>query len=129
MKSTGITGDMARYNDPLERDRFYVDGASAIVLQAPSNLKVNVTDTEAGNHEIDPDQYVFRGWRIVDENGNPLENDPAVFYDPGETIMVRSYLARGNVIHMEAYYERTQPRCQLPDSNQSRRTAGGSRRV
>ena len=83
-----------------------MDGASAIVLQAPSNLKVNVTDTDAGNHEIDPDQYVFRGWRIVDENGNPLENDPAVFYDPGETIMVRSYLARGNVIHMEAYYER-----------------------
>lgn len=109
MNSTGITGDMARYNDPLESDRFYVDGASAVVLQAPTDLRVDAQGHHDDpqnpyQHNVDPDQYVFRGWRIVDDKGAPMEDN--VFYNPGDTIEVNHNFAKGNVIHMEAYYEK-----------------------
>ena len=110
MGTTGITGDMARYNDPLESDRYYVDGASAVVLQAPTNIRVDEQPNTGGfggnTHEIDPNEYVFRGWRIVDQDGKPMENN--VFYNPGDTIIVNYAYALGpeNVIHMEAFYEK-----------------------
>ena len=107
MGSTGITGDMARYNDPLESNRYYVDGASAIVLQAPTNLRVDAqTLPEGYETNINPNEFIFRGWRIVDTDGKPLEDN--VFYNPGDNITVHANYADtyGNVIHMEAFYER-----------------------
>lgn len=95
MGTTGITGDMARYNDPLESGRYYVDGATAVVLQAPTNLKIDAQlDPSGGNtHNIDPEEYIFRGWRIVDRDGKPMENN--VFYNPGDSITVNSRFALG----------------------------------
>lgn len=115
MSSTGITGDMARYNDPLESNRYYTDDASAVVLQAPTNLRVDETylpddegDPTQSSHHINPNEYIFRGWRIVDEDGKPKENN--VFYNPGDSIRISSTLSVRlgdmNVIHMEAYYEK-----------------------
>lgn len=110
MRSTGITGEMARYNDPLDSEKKYADGASVVVLQAPTNLRldqmINPDDPSSSSPgAIDPSEYIFRGWRIVDVSGNPLEEN--VFYDPGDTLYIDDELAESsNVIHMEAYYEK-----------------------
>ncbi|MBQ9680338.1 MAG: InlB B-repeat-containing protein [Ruminococcus sp.] len=102
MTSTGITGDMARVNDPLESGRKYADKAPVVILQEPSNLST----TGAGGHEIDASEWVFRGWRVVHySTREPLE--PGVFYDPGDTMILDAANADSQgVIHMEAYYER-----------------------
>lgn len=102
MTSTGITGTMARYNDPMDDTRKYADKAPVVILAEPSNI----TTTGAGGHEGDAEDYIFRGWRIVDgTTRQPLENN--VFYDPGETMILNAHLAGlQGVIHMEAYYEK-----------------------
>lgn len=110
MRSTGITGEMSRYNDPLESDRKYVDGAAAVVLQAPTSLRIDqyINPDQPGTSTsgaIDASDYVFRGWRIVDMNGKPKEDN--VFYDPGDTLYIDAKWADSDhVIHMEAYYEK-----------------------
>ena len=102
MTSTGITGTMARYNDPLDSGRKYADKAPVIILAGPSNI----TTTGAGGQEIDASEWIFRGWRIVDgQTHMPLENN--VFYDPGDMMILDAANADPQgVIHMEAYYER-----------------------
>lgn len=102
MTSTGITGKMARVNDPLESDRKYADKAPVVILQEPSNLST----TGEGGQEIDASEWTFRGWRVVHySTREPLE--PGVFYDPGDTMILDAAQAGPQgVIHMEAYYER-----------------------
>ena len=102
MTSTGITGTMARYNDPMDDTRKYADKAPVVILAEPSNI----TTTGAGGHEGDAEDYIFRGWRIVDgTTREPLENN--VFYDPGETMILNAtHAGPQGVIHMEAYYEK-----------------------
>lgn len=110
MNGTGITGDMARYNDPMESDRKYVDGAAAIVLQEPTNLRVDQTSDNPNIpdvSDIDPEEYIFRGWRVVNgETRAPLEDN--VFYNAGDTIYIDARWTdlEDHVIHMEAYYEK-----------------------
>lgn len=98
MTRTGITGDMARYNDPLESDRKFSDKSPVIILQAPTDLRL-ADGTPAEN-------YVFRGWQVVDgKTREPLEKD--VFYDPGDTMILNAgFAGPQGVIHMEAYYEK-----------------------
>ena len=98
MKSTGITGSMARYTDPLESGRKYADASPLVILQQPTDLRLS--DGTAVN------DYVFRGWRIVDgTTGEPLEENK--FYDPGDTYVLDAGMADAQgVIHLEAYYEK-----------------------
>ena len=112
MMSTGVTGTMQRYYDPLDTSRKYVDKAPVIILAEPSNI----TTTGAGGHEGDAEEWTFRGWRIVDERtGEPEE--PGVFYDPGETMILDATKAGPQgVIHMEAYYEKRAATVRRPDA-------------
>ena len=102
MISSGISGSMARYNDPMEGDRKYSDKAPVVILQEPTNL---FTTGMGGAHQAALD-YVFRGWRIVDgATHEPLEDN--VFYDPGDIMILDAlYADSQGVIHMEAYYEK-----------------------
>ena len=102
MTSTGISGTMARYNDPLESDRKFADKAPVVILQEPTNLFT----TGMGGHQQSAENYIFRGWRIVDGvTREPLED--GVFYDPGDIMTLDARFAGPQgVIHMEAYYEK-----------------------
>ena len=94
MTSTGISGTMARYNDPLESDRKFADKAPVVILQEPTNL---FTTGMGGQHQS-AENYIFRGWE-------PLED--GVFYDPGDIMTLDARFAGPQgVIHMEAYYEK-----------------------
>ena len=111
MVSTGITGTMARYNDPMDDDRKYADGSPVVILAEPTDLRTS----GAGGHESSAEDYTFRGWRIVDEvTGEPEQ--PGVFYDPGETMILDANLADSQgVIHMEAFYEKRAATVRRPD--------------
>ena len=98
MTETHITGEMARYNDPLDDNRKYSDKSPVVILQEPTDIRLG-DGSEAS-------QFVFRGWRIVDgKTRQPLEDN--VFYDPGDIMILDAKFAGPQgVIHMEAYYEK-----------------------
>ena len=79
--------------DPNDPDaEKYADQANAITLPAPTMDVLSAED------------YDFRGWRIVDENGAPMQQ--GVYYNSGDIIKVESqYADSQGIIHMMAHYE------------------------
>ena len=105
-------GDVLLSNGQFNsQTRLYADQALTNILRAPINTK-------------EPDQWIFRGWRLVrpgvgsihvDEKDYPnwdafYGNGNEVFYQPGQTFTVDSSLVsendeHGGVINLQAYYE------------------------
>ncbi len=93
MTSLGIGGSINSYLDPDINDAVhggkYIDQSQTFIKQQPSNI---------------PEGYVFEGWRIVDGQGNPLQDD--VLYNPGDDFTINAQYADNlGCIHLEAYYE------------------------
>ncbi len=97
-----ISGQMPNSNSSLPTDpsdismQLYADQSRTHILQAPTDFG---------------DDVVFRGWIIVDGNGNPLQldtNNQPIYYQPGDNFVVDSRYAesqqQGSVIHMQAVY-------------------------
>ncbi|MBR7001035.1 MAG: InlB B-repeat-containing protein [Lachnospiraceae bacterium] len=97
-----INGQMANSNSILPTDpsditmQLYADQSRTHILQAPTDFG---------------DDVVFRGWIIVDGNGNPLQvdtNQQPIYYQPGDSFIVDSRYAetqqQGSVIHIQAVY-------------------------
>ena len=111
-----ISGTMYQWYDPEDPTKqLYADQSHTHILRGP----IDVTQG-----------WVFRGWRIVRNDGTeeepvwvPLErdaNNEVVYYQPGERFVVDAQYATeipegssGAIIHMQAYYE--------PEQNTSRR--------
>ena len=114
---TAIIGDMSQWTDPANPSmQLYADQALTHVLQAPTPSSVT-------------SGWVFRGWRVVREDGTGTYNDNGtpkqytiwtpiqldahgdpIYYQPGDNFTIDSGLATeisGNakIIHMQAYYE------------------------
>ncbi|MBO4391099.1 MAG: hypothetical protein J5825_09620 [Lachnospiraceae bacterium] len=111
-----IIGEMDSWNDPDNPSvELYADQAPTHIYRAPTNIKTD---------------WVFRGWRIVrnngtangiDEHGNPVtytvwepiqrdSNSQPIYYQPGDYFRIDSMYVTdrdtlGNIIHMQAYYE------------------------
>ena len=124
---TAITGDIDQWHDPQDpHSQLYADQSPTQILHAPKN----VLSTDSNN------EWVFRGWRVVRANGTfeyeghtyikwePLqyENGVPVYYQPGQQFIVdasyateTSTITTGNVIHMQAYYERLESSDRRPD--------------
>ncbi len=94
---TIINGDLEQWTDPAASGAKYVDGADTKILQQPTGLTANGTQTS---------EYTFRGWRLVSSDGTALEDE--VYYDPGDAFSVdASYADSSGYIHMQAVYEET----------------------
>lgn len=88
--------------DPVDLTEGYADGADAVIGTAPKDITGGSGD---GN------VYLFEGWRVVNENGEPLDEQGNVItsgtgtlYQPGDIFIVHNAQAIGNEIHLEAYY-------------------------
>lgn len=110
-----IVGHMTNDNDnnSLPTDptdisiQLYADQSRTHVLQAPTGFD---------------DDIVFRGWIIVDGEGNPLQfdtNNQPIYYQPGDDFIVDSRYAenlqQGSVIHMQAVYVLKDDSARKPD--------------
>ena len=108
-----LTGETYDTTDPLEIEndptKGYADKADTIVQTAP----------KAANSNYDSHVFEFQGWRIVNNEGKPLDDNGNVLpegsigtlYQPGETIQIRSEqsyidsLHNAKIINVEAYYK------------------------
>ncbi len=103
-----VTGKISQWYDPEDPTKqLYADQSNTHILRGP----IDVTPG-----------WVFRGWRIVRNDGTenepvwvPIErnaNNEPVYYQPGERFVVDAQYATeipegssGAIIHMQAYYE------------------------
>lgn len=117
-----INGNIGQWTDPIDvTQRLYSDSSPTTVLQQPTGLTADGTATE---------DYIFRGWRVVQKDGTisvngeevadwvPMED--GVYYDPGDSFTILSSLvtdtdAYGKVIYMQAYYEPADASYRRPD--------------
>ena len=124
---TRILGHVEQWTDPENPSiEVYSDQAHTQILRAPTNI---------------PENWVFRGWRIVKANGTsqytdsegthtytnwePMElgsNGNPIYYQPGESFTIDSQYASENpqggfgaIIHMQAYYEPVNTSFRRPD--------------
>ena len=88
--------------DPIESETGYADGADAVIGTAPNNI-------QSGNG--DDNVYVFEGWRLVNSNGDPIDESGNVIttgtgtlYQPGDHFTVLSTMTTTSIIYLEAYY-------------------------
>lgn len=115
---TAVVGQISddAWTDPKNPSiQLYSDRAVTNILRAPTNVTAG---------------YVFRGWRVVRDNGPSSYSDsyrdwvpygPLVYYQPGDEFIVDSELVSeidlvggtGKIIHLQAYYEK--------ETNSSRR--------
>ncbi|SDB14972.1 SpaA isopeptide-forming pilin-related protein [Butyrivibrio sp. INlla16] len=98
-----INGNLVLWRDPEITDSNYADGAETEILQQPTGITANGSQT---------DEYIFRGWRLVNKTvgpGGAIEYTPIesnVFYDPGDKFTIRAdYADSAGKIYMQAYYE------------------------
>lgn len=117
-----INGNISQWTDPNDiSQRLYSDQSPTTILQQPTGLTADGASTE---------DYIFRGWRVVQQDGTisvngtnvvnwvPMETE--VYYDPGDPFMIRNSLvtntnAQGKIIYMQAYYEPTDASYRRPD--------------
>ena len=121
---TAVIGEITNrlsWTDPEDTSsELYADQSSTQILRAPTNITPG---------------WVFRGWRVVRQNGTRVYTDEhgddhpypywesfqdTTFYQPGESFTVKSDLvseisAAGKIIHMQAYYEREDTSYRRPD--------------
>ena len=120
-----VYGDMDDWNDPADPGReLYADQAFTHVLRSPKHVT---------------DGYVFRGWRVVREDGvvpyidegvpktyinwKPIQLDAGgnpVYYQPGDPFTIDSELVSdvsgtAKIIHMQAFYETEDETHRRPD--------------
>lgn len=98
-----INGTMDQWTDPEILTSNYAEFAEVTVLKQPTN--VTVDPPSAGS----PEEYIFKGWRIVTLNASgsyePLEND--IYYQPGQIMTIQAKNASAhNIIFLQAVYER-----------------------
>ena len=124
---TRVLGIVDQWTDPENPSvQVYADQSHTQILRGPTNV---------------PGDWVFRGWRIVKENGTaqytdsegthdytiwePMELDSSgvpIYYQPGDNFLVDSQYVTDNpengagaIIHMQAYYERVDTSFRRPD--------------
>jgi len=97
------------WHDPENlSEQLYADQALIKIMHAPTNV---------------PAGKVFRGWYVVDPNGEPFQRDEhgdTVYYQPGDNFVIDSALVTeegnyGKIIHMKAYYESEDETYRRPD--------------
>ena len=107
VNGTLVFGDLTNtVYDPTENDEGYADGAEAVVGTAPENIRGG-----SGDENV----YIFEGWRIVNQNGEPLDergnvltSGTGTLYQPGDTFTVLNTMTAAgsnNIIFFEAYYK------------------------
>ena len=104
----------------------YIDKAITHAATAPENIT-----GPAGDNSI----YVFEGWRVVNANGNPLDEDGNVMteaefeansvqylFQPGDEIIVRGEQAHFTndylIVELQAYYKRIEDSHRYPQNVQ-----------
>ena len=122
---TEICGEIVQWMDPANPQlQRYADCSPTNILRAPTNTT--------------PD-WVFRGWRVVRENGTGLYTNPntglqeeytiwepiqfgsngePIYYQPGDSFIIDSELvtdSENGIIHMQAYYEPVSETYRRPD--------------
>ena len=127
MEINGVVGTLAgdAYDpaDPsVSGNTGYIDKATTHAAIAPDHI----TGPSGDNNT-----YVFEGWRVVDPNGNPLDENGKVIqendfkdvasrylFQPGDEITVRSeqaHLVDGHhVVELQAYYKRIEDSSRYP---------------
>ena len=104
-----VNGSLTVWTDPHDlTTQLYADQALTRVLQAPTNVSA---------------EWVFRGWHVVDNNGNAIQldgNNNPVYYQPGDLFVVDSRLVsdeenNARVIRMQAFYEPVSTTNRRPD--------------
>ena len=115
---TAVIGEIEgnSWTDPTNPSlELYADQSSMIILQAPTNVTSG---------------WIFRGWRVVRKNGTkPFGNETydnwepfgdSTYYQPGDSFTIDSNLSTetttyGNVIHMQAFYEKDTESVRRPE--------------
>ena len=115
---TAVIGEIEgnSWTDPTNPSLdLYADQSSMIILQAPTNVTSG---------------WIFRGWRVVRKNGTkPFGNETydnwepfgdSTYYQPGDSFTIDSNLSTetttyGNVIHMQAFYEKDTESVRRPE--------------
>ena len=116
---TAVVGQISddAWTDPKNPSiQLYSDRAVTNILRAPTNVTAG---------------YVFRGWRVVRDNGPSTYGEsyrdwvpygPLIYYQPGDEFIVDSELVSeidlaggtGKIIHLQAYYEKEEDSSRRP---------------
>ncbi|MBQ7603978.1 MAG: InlB B-repeat-containing protein [Clostridia bacterium] len=100
---TIVNGEIPYWTDPEIKTSRYAADAGTHIYRQPTGITANGIET---------DEYIFRGWQLVNVSTNshgqvvytPIED--GVYYDPGDRFTILSaYADRSSVIHMQAVYE------------------------